>query len=181
MIKYVFIKIFCLIFVNKLILAPLNTKKDKAYTVDQIKAKMEHYCAYQDRCHYDVEKKLREFFLIPEARDEILLGLMQEKFLDEERFAKSFVRGRFRIKHWGRKKIVVELKKRNISEYLIKKGLEEIDASEYLTTIETLLEKKQKLIKAKNDFEFRNKLISYMLNKGFEYELVSEVLSDLSS
>ena len=150
------------------------SKKDKAYTVDQIKAKMEYYCAYQDRCHYDVEKKLREFFLIPEARDEILLGLTSEKFLDEERFAKSFARGRFKIKHWGKKKITQELKKRNISEYLVNKGLEEIDYSEYLTTIDNLLLKKKDTVKAKNDFELRNKLISFMLNKGFEYDLVIE-------
>ena len=154
-------------------------KKNKAYTVDQIKAKMEHYCAYQDRCHFDVEKKLREFFLIPEARDEILLGLMQEKFLDEERFAKSFVRGKFRIKHWGRKKIVQELKKRNISEYLIKKGLEEIDSAEYFTTMETLLRKKKESLSSKNDYEIQNKLISFMMNKGYEYELIKEVIDDL--
>ena len=157
----------------------MNSKKDKAYTIDQIKAKMEHYCAYQDRCHYDVEKKLREFFLIPEARDEILLGLMQEKFLDEERFAKSFVRGKFRIKHWGRKKIVQELKKRNITEYLIRKGLEEIDEGEYFTTMETLLRKKKESIKAKSDYEIQNKLISFMMNKGYEYELIKEVINDL--
>ena len=154
-------------------------KKNKAYTVDQIKAKMEHYCAYQDRCHYDVEKKMREFFLIPEAKDEILLSLMSDNFLNEERFAKSFARGRFRIKHWGKKKIIQELKKRNISEYLIKEGLKEIDASEYYTTIETLIEKKKTSVKAKNDYELRNKLISYMLNKGFEYELVSEVMAGI--
>ena len=154
------------------------SKKDKAYTVDQIKAKMEHYCAYQDRCHYDVEKKMREFFLIPEAKDEILLSLMNDKFLNEERFAKSFARGRFRIKHWGKRKIVQELKKRNISEYLIKEGLKEIDTSEYYTTIETLIEKKKTSVKAKNDYELRNKLISFMLNKGYEYELVNEVLNN---
>ena len=154
------------------------SKKDKAYTVDQIKTKMEHYCAYQDRCHYDVEKKMREFFLIPEAKDEILLSLMSDKFLNEERFAKSFARGKFRIKHWGRRKIVQELKKRNISEYLIKEGLKEIDTSEYYTTIETLIEKKKSSVKAKNDYELRNKLITFLLNKGFEYDLVNEVLNN---
>ena len=153
-------------------------KKEKAYTIDQIRVKMEHYCAYQDRCHYDVEKKLNEFFLIPEARDEILLGLMQEKFLDEERFAKSYVRGKFRIKHWGRKKIIQELKKRNISDYLIRKGLKEIDEGEYLSTIEKLIERKKESIKSKNDFDQRNKLISFMLNKGYEYELVNKILNN---
>ena len=155
------------------------SKKDKGYTVDQIKTKMEHYCAYQDRCHYDVEKKIREFFLIPEAKDEILLGLMQDNFLNEERFAKSFARGKFRIKHWGRKKITQELKKRNISEYLITKGLEEINISEYYTTLETLMRKKKESITSKNDYELNNKLISFMLNKGYEYDLIKETLNDL--
>lgn len=152
------------------------TKKDKAYTVDQIKAKMEHYCAYQDRCHYDVEKKMREFFLIPEAKDEILLGLMDDKFLNEERFAKSFVRGKFRIKRWGKRKIVLELKKRNISEYLIKLGLKEIDDDEYFSTADKLILKKIDLVKANNNFELRKKVITFMLSKGYDYELVSEIL-----
>lgn len=142
---------------------------------------MEHYCAYQDRCHYDVEKKLREFFLIPEARDEILLGLMQDKFLDEERFAKSFARGKFRIKHWGRKKIVQELKKRNISDYLIKKGLEEIDEGEYFSIAEKLIAKKLNNVKSKNNFDLTNKITTHMLGKGFEYELINEILENTLS
>ncbi len=154
------------------------SKKDKAYTVDQIKSKMEHYCAYQDRCHYDVENKLREFFLIPEARDEILLGLIQEKFLDEERFAKSFVRGKFRIKYWGKKKIVLELKRRNISEYLINLGLKEIDDNEYFAIADKLTTKKLELVKANNDFELRKKVTTYMVGKGYDYELVIGIIDD---
>jgi regulatory protein len=156
------------------------TRKDKAYTVQEIKVKMEYYCAYQDRCHYDVEKKLKEFFLIPEARDEILLSLMSDKFLNEERFAKSYVRGKFRMKSWGRRKIVQELKKRNISEYLINIGLKEIDQDEYYSTIEKLLLKKKDTIKTEKSYELRNKLISFMMNKGFEYEEISDVLEDVT-
>jgi len=152
------------------------SKKDKAYTVEQIKAKMEYYCAYQDRCHYDVDKKIREFFLIPEARDEILLGLMSDNFLNEERFAKSYARGKFRIKQWGKKKIIQELKKRNVSDYLIKMGLKEIEEPDYYTTIENLINKKKKSIKANNNYELEKKIISFMMNKGYEYELIREVL-----
>ena len=155
------------------------SKKDKAYTVVQIKAKMEYYCAYQDRCHYDVEKKMREFFLIPDARDEILLGLMSDDFLNEERFAKSYARGKFRIKQWGKKKIIQELKKRNISEYLIKVGLKEIEDSEYYNTIEKLIDRKKESISASNTYELEKKLISFMMNKGYEYELIREVLSGM--
>ena len=140
---------------------------------------MEHYCAYQDRCHFDVEKKLRDFFLIPEAKDEILLSLMQENFLDEERFAKSFARGRFRMKNWGKKKIKIELKRRNISEYLITKALEEIDDSEYFSTIEKLLIKKKETINIKDSFKQKNKLTSYMMGKGFEYEHIAPILNNL--
>ena len=155
------------------------SKKDKAYTVEQIKAKMEYYCAYQDRCHYDVEKKMREFFLIPEARDEILLGLMSDKFLNEERFAKSYARGKFIIKHWGKKKITQELKKRNVSEYLIKIGLKEIEDSDYYNTIEKLIDKKKESTNARNTYELEKKVISFMMNKGYEYELIREVLSGM--
>ena len=153
--------------------------KEKSHTLDQIRSKMEHYCVYQDRCHFDVEKKLRDFFLIPEARDEILLWLLSEKFLDEERFAKSFARGRFKIKNWGRKKISVELKRRNISDYLINVGLKEIEEEAYYSTAERLIEKKKENITAKNIYELKKKIISYMLNKGYEYDLIKEIISEV--
>ena len=92
---------------------------DKVYTFQEIREKMAAYCAYQDRCHQEVDKKLNTFHLIPEAREEILLYLMRENFLNEERFALAFVKGKFKIKKWGRIRLKAELKKRKISNLCI--------------------------------------------------------------
>ena len=98
-------------------------KKSKSFTFDEIKEKLANFCVYQDRCHWDVEKKMREYDLIPEAKDEIFIYLIQNNFLNEERFVKSFVRGRFNQKKWGRNKIKMALKQRQIPEQLIRIGL----------------------------------------------------------
>ena len=153
-------------------------KKAKAYTVDQIKAKMEHYCAYQDRCHYDVEKKMREFFLIPEARDEILLSLMQDKFLDEERFAKSYARGKFKMNYWGKIKITHGLKSKNISDYLIRVGLKEIDPNEYFSRAEKLITTKIENTSSKNGYDLKSKVIGFMQRKGYEFDIIDEIIRD---
>lgn len=120
-------------------------KKEKKYfTVDEIKRKLEHYCAYQDRCHKEVEQKMWEFNLIPEAKELILLSLMKDDFLNEERFSKSYARGKFRIKNWGKQRIVRELKFRDISAYNIKTALKEIDETEYLKTLYSITETEMK-------------------------------------
>ena len=119
----------------------MNSKP--SFTVDEIKKKLEYYCVYQDRCHKDVEDKLKDFFLIPEAKEEILIHLIQENYLNEERFAKSFVRGKHNIKKWGRNRIVKELEFKQISAYNIKKGLQEIEESAYYSNLLNLAEKKE--------------------------------------
>ena len=91
-------------------------KLKKSFTVDEIKKKLEHYCVYQDRCHKEVETKMKEYLLIPEAKEIIFLHLMQHDFLNEERFSKSFARGKFRIKNWGKQRITRALKSKNISD-----------------------------------------------------------------
>lgn len=153
----------------------------KAYTVDEIKKKLEYYCAYQDRCHQEVEKKLSEFRLIPEAREMILLHLMQHDFLNEERFAKSFARGKFRIKQWGRKRIVQELKYRDITEYNIKSALKEIDADEYMSTLYKVAEIKERAIKEKNAYLKKQKLYQHLYRKGYESDLIQEVIKEVIS
>ena len=153
----------------------------KAYTVDEIKKKLEYYCAYQDRCHQEVEKKLSEFRLIPEAREMILLHLMQHDFLNEERFAKSFARGKFRIKQWGRKRIVQELKYRDITEYNIKSALKEIDADEYISTLYKVAEIKERAIKEKNAYLKKQKLYQHLYRKGYESDLIQEVIKEVIS
>lgn len=153
----------------------------KVFTVDEIKKKMEYYCAYQDRCHQEVEKKLSEFQLIPEARELILIHLIQNDFLNEQRFAQSFARGKFRIKKWGRKRIVQELKFRNISEYNVKSALKEIDDQEYFETANKLAKSKLDTTKETNPYLKRQKVYQHLYRRGFESNLIQEVLTDLLS
>lgn len=154
-------------------------KDGKSYTIAEIKEKMARYCAYQDRCHWEVEQKLKEFLLIPEAKDEVILTLMQHNFLNEERFAHSFVRGKFNQKQWGRLKITQELKKRNIGMRLINDALKQIDNQDYLNTLIDLMEKKADRITYKNEYDKRTKLTRYLMQKGYEYELIKECLNDI--
>ena len=137
---------------------------------------MERYCVYQDRCHKEVEDKLREYKLIPQAKEAILLHLLEHNFLNEERFAKSFARGKFRIKKWGRLRIIRELKFRHISEYNIKTALKEIDEETYMNNLYGLAEKKNNLIKDTNNFERKRKLYAYLNYRGYETNLIQEAI-----
>lgn len=154
-------------------------KKKKVYTVDEIKRKIEQYCVYQDRCHKEVEQKMREYTLIPEARELILLSLMKDNFLNEERFSKSFARGKFRIKSWGKQRIVRELKFKDISAYNIKTALKEIDEKEYLKTIYSITENRNAVISESNIYKRKQKLIGFLMRKGFENELVYKVVNEV--
>lgn len=137
------------------------------------------YCAYRDRSQKEVEDKLVEMRMIPEAREQIIIKLMQEDFLNEERFARSFVRGKFRIKKWGRHKIRQELKLREISSPIIKLAMTEIDDSKYRSTLYALAEKKLNLLKEPNLLKRKKKLIDHLLQKGYEAGLVFEVVGEL--
>lgn len=149
----------------------------KSYTVNEIRDKMAKYCAYQDRCQWEVEQKFYDFNLIPEARDEIMIYLIQQNFLNEERFAKSFARGKFYQKNWGRIKIRIELKKRKIPEKLIQVGLNEIDEKDYLTTLNQLYEKKKASLKSEREsFKKKAKIRKYLLQKGFESEFITDLI-----
>ncbi|WP_299313402.1 regulatory protein RecX [uncultured Aquimarina sp.] len=154
-------------------------KTPQSITVTEALKKMEHYCAYQERCHKDIMNKLSTMKLIPEAKEKIILHLMEHNFLNEERFAKSFARGKFRIKKWGKQRIVRELKFRQISEYCIKMALKEIPENEYLETFHELAEKKFATISETNAFKKRKKLIDYLLYRGWENQLVFEKVRDL--
>ena len=154
-------------------------KSQKSYTVNEATKALEHYCAYQERCHKEVEQKLYDLKMIPEAKEQIILHLLQHNFLNEERFAKAFVRGKFSIKKWGRIKIVSELKFKNISSYNIKTALQEINEEEYLETLKKSAEKKLRLLKESNLFKRRNKLSNFLISKGFETSLVYKTTSQL--
>jgi regulatory protein len=157
-------------------------KKEKKYfTVDEIKRKLEHYCAYQDRCHKEVEQKMWEFNLIPEAKELILLSLMKDDFLNEERFSKSYARGKFRIKNWGKQLIVRELKFRDISAYNIKTALKEIDETEYLKTLYSITENRNEVISEPNVYKRKKKLIDFLMRKGFENDLIFKTVNEILS
>ena len=157
------------------------TMQNKVFTVDEIKRKLEQYCVYQDRCHKEVEQKMREYNLIPEAKEMILLSLLQDNFLNEERFAKSFARGKFRIKHWGKQRIVRELKFRDISSYNIKTALKEIDEQEYLKTIYSITEKRNEAISEPNIYKRKRNLIDFLMRKGYENELIYKTVDEVTS
>ena len=153
--------------------------KKSTYSLEELKGKMEAYCAYQDRCHKEVEDKLRAYDLIPEAREMLLLHLLEEGFLNEERFARSFARGKFRIKKWGRKRIERELRSRDISSYNIKQGLSEIDPQDYDDTLHDLAEKKFDQTPEKHPLKKRKKVADYLLRRGFESQKVYAILLEL--
>jgi len=155
--------------------------KKKSFTVDEIKRKLENYCVYQDRCHKEVEHKMREYNLITEAREMILLSLMKDNFLNEERFAKSFAHGKFRIKSWGKQRIIRELKFKDISAYNIKTALKEIASDDYLETIYRITENRNKVISETNSYKRKKKLIDFLMRKGFENDLIFKVVTEVVS
>ncbi|MES2477602.1 MAG: regulatory protein RecX [Bacteroidota bacterium] len=135
------------------------------------------YCQYQDRCQKEVRNKLYENGARKDEVEELLIELIGIKLIDEERYARNFARGKFRIKNWGRKKIVYELKQDQISDYCIKKGLSEIDEDEYVQTLERLAERKMPDIKKEqNVFARRAKLQRYLTQKGYENDLITDIL-----
>ena len=148
-------------------------------SISNAKKKLEHYCAYQERCHDEVIQKLRSMTLDSNEIDEVVVHLIQNNFLNEERFASCFARGKFRIKNWGKIRIVNELKSRNISQYNINKGLKEIDEKDYTTTFHLLSEKTWASITEKNASKKRKKFCDYLLRKGFESYIIYEKLKDL--
>lgn len=152
----------------------------KTYSVEEAKRKLEKYCAYQERCHHDVNKKLREMRMIPEAIDEVIGHLLEHNFLNETRFAQAFARGKFRQKKWGRNRITRELKMRHISAYNLKLALKEIPQGEYEATFEILFDKRvSQVIGETNIQKKRKKIADYLLYRGWESAMIYEKLRDL--
>tara|TARA_R110002049_G_scaffold90686_2_gene227109 strand:+ start:33396 stop:33872 length:477 start_codon:yes stop_codon:yes gene_type:complete len=151
----------------------------KTYTVQEATKKMEHYCAYQERCHQEVRKKLETMHMIPEAIDVIVVHLLEHNFLNETRYAKTFVSGKFRIKGWGRGRLTYELKKKDIGKVNINQALTEITNEEYNGFFNDLAEKKANSINETNVFKKRKKFIDYFLYRGWESHLVYEKAHEL--
>lgn len=159
------------------------TKLDKQQiiplNVTQIKQKMEYYCNYQDRCHDEVNSKLFTYKLLEPERNEIIVFLIENDFLNETRFACSFARGKHRISQWGRIRITNELKFRHISVFNIKTALKEFSDDDYLETFDKLSERNWESIREKNVTKKRKKFCDYMLRKGFESILIYEKVKEL--
>ena len=149
------------------------------YTVEEALKKMGRYCAYQDRCHQEIRQKLREMKMIPEAIDHIMAYLIEHDFLNEQRFADSFTRGKFRIKNWGKNRIVRELKQREISPFAIKKSLKQITEADYAKALDELARKRLQALNHRTQLEKKQKLASYLLYRGWENELVYEKIREL--
>lgn len=143
--------------------------------------KIEHYCAYQERCHDEVVSKLRTMKLSTNEIDEIIVHLINSNFLNESRYACSFARGKHRIKFWGKIRIVNELKFRNISQYNINLALKEFTTEEYEITLDTLARRNWESIRESNVQKKRKKFCDYMLRKGFESNLVYEKVRELEN
>ncbi len=155
----------------------MQTKK--TYTLQEATKKLEYYCAYQERCHQEVRQKLLGMYMIPEAIDVIIVHLLEHNYLNEERFAKTFVRGKFRIKKWGRRRLTQELERKDISKVNINQAITEIDDNNYIETFHDLAEKKANSLKESNKFKKRKKLINYLIYRGWESHLVYDKAIEL--
>ena len=144
---------------------------------EQALQKIKKFCAYQDRCHAEVRSRLLAYKIYGDTLEEIIAELVREDYLNEERFSRSFVRGKFRMKGWGRNKIQRELKNRGISDYCIRKGMSEIDEGEYRQTLSRILQRYAETnLKGKDEFTTVRKMYEHAFRKGFENEIISEII-----
>ncbi len=145
----------------------------------EVLVKAANFCAYQERTQQEVRKRLAELEVEGDEAEEMIVWLIENNYLNEERFARIFAGSKFRQKRWGRLKIRQELKMRGVSEYCLKAGMSEIEDEDYLQTLTDLLEKKAKEIKESNPLKRKQKLLSYALSKGFESDLVFDLMKKL--
>jgi len=159
--------------------ADKNTAQKKL-TPQQALPKLKQYCAYQERCHSEVKEKLYNYGVYRDDAEEIISKLIEENYLNEERFASLFAGGRFRIKQWGKMKIKYELKQKGVSEYCIKKALQSIDPDEYEKSLQKLADQKLRTLKSeKNIFIKKRKLQDFLLQRGFENDLVRGIVNNI--
>ncbi len=155
--------------------------KQLIYTIKEGKSKGAKYCSLQERSQQQLRDKLYDWGLYGDEVEEVISWLISEDFVNEERFAQSYVRGHFKQKKWGRIKIKQGLEQKKISEYCIKKGMKEIDNEEYYNTINSLLEKKWRILKEPNLFIKKQKVVRYLLQKGYEADLVWDAVNNYSN
>ena len=150
---------------------------NKTLTKEQVFQKIKQYCIYQERSHAEVKEKLYLLGLHKNDVEQIVSQLIEENYLNEERFAIQYAGGKFRMKQWGRIKIKHALKQKQVSQYSIKKALSQINEEDYAATLKKLAKQKLKVLKGEKNIFIRNKkLYDYLLQKGYEGELIREVL-----
>lgn len=145
-------------------------------TKEQALEKIRHYCSYQERCHSEVKSKLYSYGLRKNEVDEIISQLIENNYLNEERFAIQFAGGKFRMKHWGRKKIQYELQQKGVNNFIINIALKEIDDENYLKTLQKLAVVKWNALSGENNITRQSKTTAYLLQKGYEQSLIREVI-----
>ncbi|HSB94077.1 MAG TPA: regulatory protein RecX [Flavitalea sp.] len=154
----------------------------KSVGKEQALQKIRHYCGYQERCHAEVKEKLYSFGLFKGDVEELIAKMIEENYLNEERFAQQFAGGKFRMNQWGRKRIEFELRQKKVSDYCIRKGLKEISDADYRKTLVKLANQKwEQLKEEQNVFTRRKKVSDYLVQKGYEYSYISEVVVSLST
>ncbi|HLP12845.1 MAG TPA: regulatory protein RecX [Flavobacteriales bacterium] len=157
----------------------MENKVTKKYTPAQARTKIESWCAYQERSHYEVKEKLYSWGLYSTDVNEIISHLISNNFLNEERFAEAFVSGKFKIKGWGRNKIKQALKLKKVSDPNIKNAFKQLDADDYFKKLKSIAVKKNKLIKENNHLKRKFKLVSFLATKGYEHDLINEVVKEV--
>jgi regulatory protein len=153
--------------------------KAKNTSFNDILLKASSFCAYQERTQQEVRDKLYEQGVDKDLIEEVIVKLIEENFLNEERFAKAYAGGKFRIKRWGRNKIIHALKQKGLSPYCIKKGMEEINGEDYEMTMEYLIDKKDKEEKETNLFKRKDKISKYLIRKGYEPDIVWDKVNSI--
>ncbi len=161
-------------------IANKNKLQKKYLTKEQAHQKAKQYCAYQERSHYEVEQKLYELGIRKADQGEIISSLIEEDYLNEERFALQFAGGKFRMNEWGKKKIMYALKEKRVSEFSIKKALKSIDEEAYHKTLRELIEKKYELLIDEQHLIRKRKTIDFMVQKGFEFDLINNALKEIT-
>ena len=145
----------------------------------QSRAKAMKYCAYQERTQQEVRDKLYSYGLYPDAVEDVLTELITEDFINEERYAQSFARGKFRQNKWGKVKIKRSLQQKGISRYCVEQGMREIDDSDYYGTLYQLMTKKWESLANDDPYARKNKTVRYALGKGYEADLAWKVVGEL--
>jgi regulatory protein len=154
-------------------------KRTKPVDSGMVLQKIRYFCSYQERCIHDTEEKLKDWTVQKKLIPSIISQLQEEGYINEERFAKVYAGGKFRVNKWGRQKIEFELKLKGIPDSIVQKGIMEIEEEDYNKVLRDLILKKQKEIKPEKDLNIREKIITFVQGKGYEMELILAALKEL--